>query len=198
MGINMHHNEGQNWKKRKPVFGVGINDANYVTQGLNGSCPYYLTWRGMLQRCYSPKWHDKYPSYKNVEVCKDWHTFSVFRGWMEEQDWFGKQLDKDLLGDGKRYSKETCCFLSKKLNSFLINNSTRSKDDLPRGVYKNKDRYQALCRNPFGGKSYVGNFGCPTSAHFAYVRAKQSHAKRFYEIESDPRIKKAILKRFSL
>ena len=50
---------------RKLVFGVGINDADYAvteyeTTEVNGvrkqkfvwGCPYYLTWKGMLRRCY--------------------------------------------------------------------------------------------------------------------------------------------------
>lgn len=36
---------------------------------------------------------------------------------MDQQDWKGKHLDKDLLGDTYEYSPEKCCFISKRLNT---------------------------------------------------------------------------------
>lgn len=65
--------------KTKLVYGVGINDADYVVQRketieVNGVrkrrlvwvCPYYQVWRTMLRRCYSTKYHDRQPTYKGV------------------------------------------------------------------------------------------------------------------------------------
>jgi hypothetical protein len=72
----------------------------------------------MLERCYS----GRYPSYKDVEVCREWHDYQNFAKWYHEQafDRAGKyQLDKDLLGNSKIYSPETCCLLKDNINQLL-------------------------------------------------------------------------------
>ena len=79
--------------KPKLVYGVGINDADYVVQKketvgyVNGvrkqkivwECPYYRVWKGMLKRCYSPELQERQPTYKGCSVSKEWLTFSNFR-----------------------------------------------------------------------------------------------------------------------
>ena len=197
-GKNKHFNVGINYKRRRPIFGVGINDSDYVTQSISGTCPFYITWRGMIQRCFSAKWLNKYPSYRDTTVCDEWLTFSNFKAWMETQDWEGKSLDKDLLGDGNLYSPETCYFISQKLNCFINGYSTRGSKGLPKGVYKSKKRFQAMCRNPFNERPYIGYYGCPTAANFAYIKKKQEYAKRFIRDEVDPIIKAALTERFSI
>ena len=79
--------------KRKLLCGVGVNDARYITQPSVGDksykCPYYKRWKSMIERGYCPKVKEKSPTYKRVTVCKEWHTFSTFRSWMETQEWGG-------------------------------------------------------------------------------------------------------------
>lgn len=53
--------------KRKPVFGLGINDANYKVTG----CPYYKKWTNMLMRCYCKTYLDKNPSYEGSSVSEE-------------------------------------------------------------------------------------------------------------------------------
>ena len=106
----------------KLVYGVGINDAEYVVVkreevgNVDGKrkrktvwrCPFYKTWSSMLRRCYSTKYQERCPTYMGCSVSEEWHTFSVFRNWMESQDWQDTQLDKDLLVEGNKvYSPET-------------------------------------------------------------------------------------------
>ena len=120
-------------KPKKLVFGVGINDADYVVQrketiGYVGGkrkrkliwyCRYYSAWEHMLARCYSARWQEKYPTYAGCAVATEWLTFSNFKAWMEKQNWKGGQLDKDLLFEGnKLYSAETCVFVTQALNKF--------------------------------------------------------------------------------
>src|SRR5690606_1832927 len=122
-------------KTRKLVCGVGVNDADYAIQKfetigyvdgkqkqkLVWGCPYYRTWANMIERCYSDKTQNKNPTYKGCSVSEEWLTFSVFKNWMEKQDWEGNQLDKDLLFEGNRlYSPETCVFVSPMVNKFII------------------------------------------------------------------------------
>lgn len=111
----------------KKRFGVGIMDASYkVTQTsvINGktkqtwTCPAYRAWVGMLERCYSAKSCN--PSYQNASVCEEWHTFSAFAQWMFAQQYEGLALDKDLLGNDKLYSPETCVFVPQAINNLFL------------------------------------------------------------------------------
>ena len=95
---------------KKLVFGVGINDADYVidkrinaslpgerrSQKVLWACPYYSRWKDVLSRCYAAYHLLKRPNYFDCTVCEEWLLFSNFKKWMEQQDWEGKQLDKDL------------------------------------------------------------------------------------------------------
>ena len=76
-------------------------------------------WYDMFKRCYSKKWLDKHPSYKDYSVCEDWFLFSNIKLWAEQFDYKGLHLDKDLLGDGKSYSPENCAFIPPEVNRFL-------------------------------------------------------------------------------
>ncbi len=68
---------------RKPIFGVGLNDADYATNPvINGKqiqCPAYKAWRSMVSRSYSAVYHNKRPTYTDVKVCDGWLLFSNFR-----------------------------------------------------------------------------------------------------------------------
>lgn len=77
----------------------------------------YQLWSNMLKRCYDA--NDKRGYYgQGVEVDPNWHCFSNFLSDIKElkgfKNWLngeGYELDKDLAGDGKTYSKYTCQFL---------------------------------------------------------------------------------------
>ena len=88
------------------VFGVGLNDANYtvnpVVSGKSYLCSIYSRWQGMLERCYSKKYQVLSKTYSECTVCEEWLTFSNFKTWMEQQDWKGKQLDKDIIKKGNK------------------------------------------------------------------------------------------------
>lgn len=211
-------------RKVKRVFGVGVNDAEYVVEHkkhlgyFNGKqkqvtlsvCPYYSAWRSMLMRCYSDKYHKQRPTYKGCSVCDNWKSFSNFKAWMETQDWQGKQLDKDLLVPGNKiYSPETCVFLSTRLNSFTLE-CTKSRGDYPIGVCymkraatsgeESSKPYVARCRDIFGKKKHLGTFETPEEAHQAWLEAKLNIARELAaDILSDggdPRIADALVKRY--
>ena len=132
----------------KLVFGVGVNDLGYrvhvmewVTE--NGGkrtrktvfkCPYYAAWASMLERCYSEKYLESHPTYIGTSVCSEWLYASEFKKWMEQQDWSGKCLDKDIIVPGSRlYSPETCAFVLPATNNFVIA-SDASRGEYPIGV----------------------------------------------------------------
>ncbi len=165
--------------KNKRVEGVGINDADYFvcTEGADGKrimCPYYQTWVSMLKRCYSAKYHTRFPTYIGCAVCDDWLYFSNFKKWMEQQDWRGKQLDKDLLvGGNKVYSPNTCLFIPQRLNTTLTLRG-KARGDYPIGTcyHKKNSVYLANCRDGSGKRLYLGYHKTPQEAHRVWQLAK--------------------------
>ena len=178
----------------KPVHGVGINDADYNTN-YPVRCKYYSKWTDMLMRCYSKHYQAKNPRYIGCTVCNDWLIFSNFKMWMETQDWIGKELDKDLLGDGRIYSPETCCFISRAVNAFLVQRGSGLT-----GVCWHKDakKFQSNCRNPFTKKQEnLGLYLTDIEAHNAWLARKNEHAISLAAKESDSKIKNALLSRYA-
>ena len=126
-------------KNRKLIYGVGINDADYkVSPHVNGvkiRCKFYQKWVAVLKRCYSKELHKRSPIYKGCSVCDEWIYFMNFKRWMEQQDWEGKELDKDLLVLGNKvYSPETCLFVDRDVNLFITENKS-NKGEWPLGVH---------------------------------------------------------------
>lgn len=196
------------------VCGVGINDADYVVtkwetiryadgkkkQRLVWVCPYYRTWNNMLNRCYSVKYKDKNPTYKDCAVTREWLTFSNFRAWMVAQDWEGMQLDKDLLVEGnKAYSDKTCVFVSKAVNLFTTE-SGASRGEWMIGVNWNKSagKFSASCSNPFTNKQEnLGYFACEEEAHQTWLKRKLELAYLLAAEQTDERVAKALIERYT-
>ena len=182
----------------KLVFGVGINDADYITQptveGTRVVCPFYRKWKNMLKRCYSTKFQVTRPTYKGCSVAEEWLTFSNFRKWMVEQDWKGNDLDKDLLLEGNKiYSSKTCVFICRALNS-LFNESSAARGKLPLGVSNHGKNYQAHV-NKDGKLTYLGTFTTPEEAHAAWKKAKALIILNSLDLTNDIRVKEALRKR---
>jgi len=177
--------------QRKLVFGVGINDADYITQPtVNGKrllCPYYQKWRAMIERCYSLKLHEKYNTYKECLVCIEWLTFSNFKNWMIKQDWHDKHLDKDILVQGnKLYSPNTCLFVSGFINSLLLGND-KSRGKYKIGVIFNDECEKFSASFSARGKAvYLGLFETEQEAHEAYKVTKYDYIKKIALEQSDP------------
>ena len=197
----------------KLVYGVGINDLGYRAQAWeelpkNGGkrirktvflCKYYVAWRDMLTRCYSKKYLERYPSYIGTSVCSEWLYATAFKKWMEQQDWQGKCLDKDIIAQrSKLYSPETCAFVLQATNKFVARDASRG--EYPTGVYlcKRTGKYRASCRNLFSGKDeYLGCFSTPEEAHEAWRKRKHELAQLVAATESDIRVVEALRKRYS-
>lgn len=185
-------------RKKRLMYGVGLNDADYPTQTfytevVDGKsvirttdvCPYFERWRGMLYRCYNEKRLKKHATYTDVTVCKEWLTFSNFRAWMEQQDWEGKHLDKDLLVEGNRvYGPEFCCFISNRLNSFIMYKDTKD-GKLVGGSLRCNGRWFGTVSNPFTGKYEVtGTWDTLEIAHNEWRKRKTKMIDMFVELEN--------------
>jgi hypothetical protein len=175
---------------RDLVNGVGINDANYVTQPTVGSrrivCPYFFKWNSMIKRCYDPISLRKHPTYSKCSVDPEWHSFMAFRSWMVEQDWEGNELDKDLLGDGKTYSTSACMFIPEPINRFLKEKCGPTGKCLY-GVISKSGRFHS--RIQIGNRrQFIGSFLTQEEAHSAWARVKSEHALKLADEQTDPRI----------
>ena len=189
---------------RKLLYGVGINDAKYLTgykdqNGKSVSCPYYDRWRGMLGRCYSKAFHKRQPSYLNCTIDESWKTFSIFKLWMQSQDWKYKALDKDLLCWGnKHYSPEYCLFVSQAVNNLLALRGN-ARGEYPLGVhcttYKESKYYQARC-SFYGKQVRLGTYKTAEEAAEVYRKAKLSYISEVANNEKDLRVKAALLSLF--
>lgn len=195
-------------KRNKLVYGVGINDADYnvcETGVVNGkkkilrTCPYYLKWKGVLERCYSDVFRKRNPSYKECTVVEEWKRFSNFKAWMETQDWEGKQLDKDLLVvDNKIYGPETCVFVDQKVNLFLLESNT-SRGKYPIGVHFDNEsgKYRARCCSVETNKQVcLGRHLTPEDAYKAWLDFKLKQAYILAESQTDQRVAKALVSRY--
>lgn len=101
-------------------FGVGYKGemaGNTKSDGKQKKS--YELWHNMLLRCYYEKneSNGKHRTYNDVTVCDEWHNYSNFHKWFEDNYIEGYQLDKDMLsGETKIYSPDTCCFISREAN----------------------------------------------------------------------------------
>ena len=201
-------------KKVRLVHGIGINDVDEPTQrfiqvydpktGKNKSqqvwrCPFYNRWKAMLERVACLKLKAKYPTYESCTVCEEWKYFSKFKAWMGQQEWEGKSLDKDLLVKGnKHYSPETCIFVDKIVNTFVLERDG-DRGAYPLGVilHKKTGKYFAQCNDPFSSKrGYLGLFDTPEQAHEAWRKAKEEYAIQMAKLQKDPRVANALIGRY--
>ncbi|MGB3724849.1 MAG: hypothetical protein WA981_03705 [Glaciecola sp.] len=188
----------------RKVFGFGINDSWYPVRPRSKAtkerlssdwCPYYRKWAHMIQRCYDPKFKHSQTTYKDVSVCDDWVYFSKFREWAINHYEDGLFLDKDILGDGRLYSPENCCFVDLKTNNFILDKGAKRSGKNRIGFYLNKrGKYQVSCSNPFKGKDeYVGVFTSEEEAHRAWKERKRLHAISLAKVQSNERVAKKLL-----
>lgn len=199
-------------KTKKLVCGIGINNADYVVMKhgaighMDGKrkrtwvCPYYRAWKDMLVRCYSAKYQESKPTYAGCTVSEDWLTFSNFKAWMGKQDWEGKHLDKDLLFEGNKvYSTETCVFVTPTVNSFTTDSgAARGEWLIGVNLHKPTGKFLSRCRNPFTKKSdHLGLFTTEQEAHQAWARRKLELAHELAAIQTDQRVAKALIDRYS-
>lgn len=195
-------------QKGQLVYGVGINDSPYPvykTTKLNGkrkiiwNCPFYRVWNRMLERCYSEKTIKRHQTYEGCSVHDDWHSFMNFKSWMENQDWEGKELDKDLLFEGNKvYGPETCLFITQSLNCFTTEIKSNNSG-LPIGVWRVgvSDKFNSACNNPITGKrEYLGTFQTADLAHQAWKKHKNEIAIELVKSQSDERLAVALRSRY--
>ena len=188
--------------KNKLVCGIGINDADY--EAAKQRCPFYIKWKSMLERVYTEHQVIKRQNYGLCNVDPSWLIFSNFKKWMVEQDWQGKHLDKDLIGNGLLYSESTCIFVSGEVNAFM-NEHSNANGAWPVGVSKRErsklKKFEAHCNvvdNGVRRKKFLGSFETPEQAHAAWRKEKAIQAEQLANRQSDSRIAGALKSRYTV
>lgn len=158
----------------------GINDLEFSAQpkidNKQLQHPGYISWRNMLNRSHDYNL-DKYPSYENVVCSEEWIYSSNYLVWFKNSNRSSTNtdLDKDLLvSENLVYSKETCLFVPKEINSFLtIANSIRGGQ--PLGVDLSPGGYRSRISDG-KSKKHLGYFKSPEEAHKVWQSAKLERA----------------------
>ena len=130
----------------------------------------FISWKSMIRRIYNG--YGRFAKcYENCVICEEWLDYGVFKNWYENQRGCGLkyELDKDLLGNGKLYSPETCCLLPRELNRMISDRKTKNRE-LPTGVVKSGKKYYAHYVMGTSEKKLVriGGFNTPEEASNAY------------------------------
>ena len=137
------------------IFGIGYMGNGEFECRVNGKITReYSMWEAMIKRVYAKD--DRTPTYRDCEVCKEWHNFQNFAKWVTNlPQWSqeGWQLDKDI-SKSRIYSPETCFLVPRIINNMFV---SRKERDLPRGVSKHKDKFVGSYGSYENGGSKVFN-----------------------------------------
>lgn len=168
-------------------YGIGyLGEGDYKSKENGKDTRVYITWKSMLQRCYSEKYHKKHTTYKDCTVCDEWHNFQNFAKWYEDNyyeiEGQKMHLDKDILCKGNKiYSPETCIYVPQTINGlFIKNNSNRGESVI--GTTPSKGKYMTRCQmiNPETGMSkseYLGCYDTQGKAFEVYKYYKERNIK---------------------
>lgn len=187
----INHVQYGNFKKGKiscpyerRTYGIGyLGEGKYKKSENGKETKCYTIWAHMLERCCDNKFKEKRPTYKECEVCEEWHNFQTFAQWYENNYYEIPDdfmcLDKDILIKGNKvYSPKTCVFVSNEINLLFIK-CNNSRGDLPIGVTysKSDDVYISRCR--FGDKlKHLGCYDTSQEAFQVYKEYKEKYIKQ--------------------
>lgn len=131
-------------KQVKDKFKRTVCEVGYIGDGLlvkgEERKKLYRVWRNMLIRLTD---RIKFPTYANVEICPSWYCFSNFAndvitlpGYERFMTEANVSLDKDILsGNQKRYSRETCQWISKVDNTIQMVREREQRRKQKKQVY---------------------------------------------------------------
>lgn len=169
---------------RPTVFGKGyIGEGIHITSVKSKPTKLYIAWNKMLERCYSTRYQEKYPTYIGCEVKDEWLNFQIFGDWYIENYIESFDLDKDILFKGNKvYSPETCCFVPQEINK-LFTTRKNHRGEYPIGVvyHKRDNKFQAQI-NTNGTRKFLGYFNTPEEAFEAYKKAKEKEIKEMAKL----------------
>ena len=125
--VQMHNGNLTAGKVKDPFVPsrCGIGFLGYFDKSVLFHKQAYQLWSNMIKRCYDKNDAKGYYG-TGVSVSTSWHcyanflrdlpTLAGFDCWLTGDHY---ELDKDLIGNGKFYSRETCNFIPRLLNRSL-------------------------------------------------------------------------------
>ena len=165
--------------KRKLILGVAINNGEYPSKINNKKLKQHRLWCDILKRCYDSEYLAKKPTYIGTKVCERWLDYANFYEDITKMEFFGADgyhLDKDILGDGKEYYPENCCFVPLEVNALFKRDDKGSKGvhevSLGGEIVYTASITRGKCR------AYLGTFWCFEDAKKAYNDA----VKMYYQV----------------
>ena len=172
----------------KRYFGVGyLGEGDYKVSESDKLTRVYSTWHNMLKRCYSEKYHEKQPTYKDCNTSNVFHNFQNFGDW-DNNNYYkvGNEkmcLDKDILvKHNKIYSPETCIYVPNTINLLFVKND-KNRGESAIGTTPKYGKYETNCHliNPKTGKSkneYLGRYDTELEAFEVYKYYKEKNIKQ--------------------
>ena len=164
----------------KSVYGIGyIGDIKTIDKKS------YKIWNDMLKRCYKIYNENKDTTYRDCSVDEEWHNYSNFKRWFDENyyeiDGETMCLDKDILNKGNKiYSSDNCIFVTKGINGLFTKRNAKRGECLL-GVYKKKNGYCAeisTCIKENKRKRIIkSGFKSEDDAFLFYKEEKEKHIK---------------------
>lgn len=165
------------------IYGVGyFGVGDYTVRGENGKITKaYQTWHDMLRRCYTDEWKIANPTYNDCYVNSEWLNFQNFAEWFYlnyyEIDNEIMNLDKDILvKHNNEYGPETCIYVPHRINNLFIRRESM-RGDLPIGVKKSGNKFEASCSDEYSNKTILGIYNTPEEAFYIYKEYKEKLIK---------------------
>ena len=163
---------------------IGIGEYSSKENGKKTKC--YKVWHHMIGRCYDAKFQEKHPTYKECEVCEEWHNFQTFSQWYENNYYEIPDkvmcLDKDILVKGNKiYSPGTCVFVPQNINVLFIKRDN-DRGKYPIGTHQlPSGNYEVKCKNGYGEDIYLGTYTTPQEAFRVYKQYKEKVIKEIID-----------------
>lgn len=168
----------------KTVYKIGYMGYGKYSSKIHKKA--YREWLSMFTRCYDDKYQEKYLTYKECVVCKEWYNFQNFAEWYYNNYYEIKgqkmRLDKDILNKGNKiYSPNTCVFVPERINNLFVKRDN-DRGELPIGcTYNDKDKkwIKVQC-NMINKQEHIGFFSYkePFKAFTCYKNFKENYIKQ--------------------
>lgn len=172
--INNMKNGNVKDHNKPSILGIGFIGRRRSLLNIKSNS--YKLWRNVIARCYDATIIYKRPTYKDCCMCDEWHNFTKFEKWFDENYVDGYCLDKDILYKGnKEYSPNTCCFVPNEIN-VLFTKRQNKRGELPIGVLYSESKKRFKAQFTKGSeREYLGYFDTKEEAFLAYKKAKESY-----------------------
>lgn len=186
------------------IYEHGFNDRTVPAKSNNKHLKEYLVWRAMICRCYSTYSLKLKPTYKGVEVCENFKSYSYFYHWCQTQLGFKRPdfvFDKDILDPtGKIYSEDNCVFIPQSLNK-LLTLRQRDRSIYALGVTRTngkEPRFKSILNKGTRGLVELSKETFPSAeeAHQDYLRRKKDficQQAEKYKADLDFRVYEALI-----